>query len=386
MKIQKIRKKYLIIGSIVLILVIARLMLPYFVTRFVNKVLADIPGYTGSISGVDIRLLRGAYSIEDLKLFKVEGIEKIPFIDIPTTDLSIEWSAIFKGSIVGEVIFTNPKLNFIGGDRKDASGKTTNQTGEDVDWTVPIKRLMPLQINRLEIENGSVFFYDFTTKPKVDLHLKQLHLLATNLNNADKQGTALPSKLKATAVSIGNGQLTINMDINILKEIPDLDMDMKFESINMPALNDFFFAYSKVDIEKGIFNVYSELTIEDGKIKGYVKPVAQDVKIVSWKNDKQDGINLIWQAIVGFFVEIFTNQEKNQFATKAELSGDLTSIKTKVWPTVWNVFKNAFVKAFEMNTDNTIKFTPRKVQATKKEKRKRERAKKKKIESRAEKK
>ncbi len=377
MKIKKIKKKYIIIGSVVLILIIGRLMLPCFVTRFVNKVLADIPGYSGSISDVDIQLIRGAYLIHDLKLFKVEGVEKIPFIDIPTTDLSVEWSAIFKGSIVGEVIFTNPKLNFIGGDQKDAAGKTTNQTGEDVDWTVPIKRLMPLQINRLEIENGSIFFYDFTTKPEVDIHLKQLHLLATNLNNADKQTVALPSHMKATAVSIGNGQLTINMDINVLKEIPDLDMDMKFESINMPALNDFFFAYAKVDVEKGVFNIYSELTIEDGILKGYVKPLAQDVKIASWKNDKQDGLNLVWQSIVGFFVEIFTNQEKDQFATKADLAGDLNDVKTKTWPTIWNIFKNAFVKAFEKNTDNTIKFTPRKIQETKKEKRKRERSEKK---------
>jgi hypothetical protein len=377
MKIQTIKKKYIIIGSVVLVLLIARLLLPYFVTRFVNKVLADIPGYSGSISDVDIRLIRGAYVIRDLKLFKIEGIKKMPFIDAPAIDLSVEWSAIFKGSIVGEVIFSNPKLNFIGGDQKDASGKTTNQTGEDVDWTVPIKRLMPLQINRFEIENGSVFFYDFTTKPNVDIHLKQFHLLASNLNNADKQSGTLPSKINATAISIGGGKLVVDMDINVLKEIPDLDMDMKFESINMPALNEFFFAYAKVDVEKGSFNVYSEMTIVDGKIEGYVKPLATDVKIVSLKNDKQDGINLIWQSIAGFFVEIFTNQKKDQFATKAELTGNLNDVKTKVWPTAWNVFRNAFIKAFEKNTDNTIKFTPRKVEETKKEKRQRERAEKK---------
>src|SRR5690349_7124952 len=134
---KKISKKYIIIGSILALLIIGRLLLPYFVTRFVNKTLADIPGYTGSISDVDISLWRGAYVIYDLKLLKIEGNEKIPFIDIPASDLSVEWSALFKGSVVGEVIFENPKLNFIGGDKKNAQGETTNQTGEDVDWTEP---------------------------------------------------------------------------------------------------------------------------------------------------------------------------------------------------------------------------------------------------------
>ena len=72
---------------------------------------------------------------------------------------------------------------------KPRSPEMILKPGEDVDWTKPIKELMPLQINRLEINNGSIFFYDFTTKPKVDIHVDSLQLLATNLNNADKQNS-----------------------------------------------------------------------------------------------------------------------------------------------------------------------------------------------------
>ena len=339
-------------------LIVARLTLPYFVTRYVNKVLADIDGYQGSISDVDIHLIRGAYSIHDLKLFKVNGHEKVPFIDIPTTDLSVEWPALFKGSLVGEVLFEKPQLNFIGGDG-DETKKPGNdtQTGENVDWTKPIKELMPLQINRLEINNGSVFFYDFTSKPKVDIHLDSLQLLATNLNNADKQAVKLPSNVIASATSVGGGKLNLNMDINVLKEIPDLDLNIKFEQVNMPALNDFFVAYGKADIERGTFNLYSELVVNDGKITGYVKPLAQNIKVVDWEKDKKNPFNLVWQGIVGVVAEFFENQKENQFATKVPIQGDLKNVKSGVWPTIWNVFRNAFVQAFERNTDNTVKFS-----------------------------
>lgn len=344
-------------GSILLVLVIGRLMLPYFVTRYVNKVLADIEGYEGSIHGVDIHLIRGAYVIDSLKLFKVNGNEKVPFINIPSTDLSVEWSALFDGSVVGEIIFNRPQLNFIGGDG-DETKKPGNdtQTGEDVDWTEPIKNLMPLQINRMEIKDGSIFFYDFTTKPKVDIHLDSLQVVATNLNNAERQKERLPSNIMATATSVGGGKLNINMDINVLKEIPDLDLNLKFEGIHMPALNDFFVAYSKVDIERGTFNLYSELAVNNSKITGYVKPLAQDIKVVNWEKDKKNPINLLWQSIVGVVAEFFENQEEDQFATKVPLQGDLENIESGVWPSIWNVFRNAFVQAFERNTDNTIKF------------------------------
>jgi hypothetical protein len=354
----KIKKTWIILASILILLVAARLLLPYFVTRYVNKVLADIDGYEGSISDVDIHLLRGAYVIHDLKMFKVNGHEKVPFIDIPATDLSVEWQALFEGSVVGEVIFEEPKLNFIGGDGDEtkAPGNDT-QTGEDVDWTKPIKELMPLQINRLEINNGTVAFYDFTTKPKVDIRLDGLQALATNLNNAEKQKERLPSTVVATATSVGGGKLTINMDINVLKKIPDMDLNLKFEKVNMPALNDFFAAYSKVDIEKGVFNLYSEVAVNDGKITGYVKPIAQNIKVVDWEEDKKNPINLVWQSIVGVVAEFFENQKENQFATKVPLQGDLKNIESGVWPSIWNVFRNAFVQAFERNTDDTVKFS-----------------------------
>jgi hypothetical protein len=213
-----------------------------------------------------------------------------------------------------------------------------------------------------------VFFYDFTTKPKVDIHLDSLNVVATNLNNAEKQKDRLPSKVTATATSIGGGRLTVNMDINVLKEIPDLDLNLKFEGINMPALNDFFIAYSKTDIEKGQFNLYTELAVNNANITGYVKPIAQNIKVVDWDKDKKNPFNLVWQSIVGVVVEFFENQKEDQFATKVPLQGNLKDIKSGVWPTIWNVFRNAFVQAFERNTDNTIKFSDGAITQVKEEK------------------
>jgi len=366
MKLNKWKKTYLIVVSVVLLLLVMRLLLPYFVTRSVNRVLTEIPGYTGSIQGVDIRLYRGAYMIKQLKLFQLDNTSEIPFIDIPVADLSIEWAAVFKGEVVGEIILNNPAINFIGGDEPDADGETTNQTGEDVDWTVPLKKLMPLQINRFEIINGSVFFNDFTTKPKANLHLKQVRLIATNISNAHKQNVLLPSEISATAVSIGNGHLKIEAAANMLKEVPDIDMELKFEDVNLPALNDFFLAYSKVDVEKGTFDLYVELKIDNGQLTGYAKPIMQNMQILNWKNDKQAPLNFAWQALVGLFGEVFSNQKKDQFALRIPFHGDLNDVKSKIWPSLTSIFKNAFIEAIEKNTDNSIELLANEVLEPKK--------------------
>lgn len=352
---KHVSKKWYWIGGILVVLVAARLVMPYFVTRYVNKVLSRLDGYRGSVYDVDIHLYRGAYSIDSLKVFKIEGNKDVPFVDIPKTDLSVEWSALFDGAIVGEVIFEDPTLNFVGGNEP-----TGNQAGEGVDWTRPIKDLIPLKINRMEIQQGTIKFHNFTTKPKVTVSIDDLQAVARNLNNASDQEERLPSTISATATSIGGGKLTLSAGINVLKEIPDLDLDMKFEKIDMPALNDFFMAYAKVDVEKGSFNLYSELTIDSGMVAGYVKPIAVGVKVVDWDKDKQEPINLLWQSFVGLVAEVFENQREDQFATKVLLEGNLNNqVNAGVWPTVWNIFSNAFVKAFEHNTDNSVQFAGR---------------------------
>jgi hypothetical protein len=365
---------------VVLVLLVAfRLTLPYFVTRYVNKVLSELEGYRGQIYDVDIHLIRGAYQIDSLKIFRVDGNEEIPFIDIPLMDLSVEWNALFKGKLVGEVKFEKPALNFISGKKTEGDGGS-EQTGEDVDWTEPIKKLMPLQINKLTIDQGKIVFFDFSTKPQVDLSLNDVYLIAENLNNAKEQNDLLPSKVFMRATSIGGGNLEMNMRINVLKELPDLDLDLRFENVNMTALNDFFGAYAKIDVEKGDFNLYAELAVKEGNINGYVKTLFNNLKIVDWKGDKDKPVQLVWESIAGVLVEVFENQPENQFATRVPLKGHVSQIDAAFWPTLWNIFRNAFVEAFARNTDDTINITtaaPQSGEKSKKDLRKEKRERKK---------
>jgi hypothetical protein len=331
------------------VLLSARLVLPYFITKYVNRVLNELEGYRGTIDDVDVHLIRGAYQIQGLKIFKA-GHNEMPFVDIPLSDLSIEWSALLNGAIVGEVKFDKPILNFISNKKQNGEG----QSGKEVDWTIPIKRLMPVDINRLTISDGKITFFDFSTKPQVNLSLIHVQMDALNLNNAKDNPEALPSRIYLQAQSIGNGQLNLVMKANVLKTIPDIDMDLRFEKVNLKALNDFFGAYAHIDVEKGEFNLYSELAVLDGNVNGYVKPLFTDLKVVDWKKDIEQPGELVWESIVGALENLFKNQRKNQFATKVPLKGHIAKVNTSFLPTVWGIFSNAFVKAFDNNTDGSI--------------------------------
>src|SRR4029079_1737539 len=99
-----------IILSIVIVLVIIRVTLPFIVLHYANKALAGMPGYYGHVEDIDIALIRGAYQLDNLYINKLDSTNQMQtaFFKVQTVDLSVEWRALFHGSLVGEMVFEKP--------------------------------------------------------------------------------------------------------------------------------------------------------------------------------------------------------------------------------------------------------------------------------------
>lgn len=337
------KKFWAILIGIFLLLLIARLLMPYFVTRYVNKTLAEIEGYDGSISGVNIALIRGAYKINDLKIVKEDSKLEVPFLEITEIDLSLEWPSLFKGEVVGEILLLEPNLNFVAGPTEEEK-----MDGSEADWTEPLEELMPLRINRFEIRNGNLNFYNFSTKPDAHIYLHGLNMLATNLSNVENKKERLPSTLSLKATSIGKGDLNVDGRLNLLNQIPDFDMNLKFSGINLPSLNKFIKAYGNFEVERGQLYLVSEAKLMDGKFDGYIKPLLRNMVILDLEEaiGKESLPKILWEGLLEIGKTIFENPKKEQVATVVPIKGTIEDVETEVWATIFNVLKNAFIEAF----------------------------------------
>ena len=352
--IKKITKAHaIVLTGIVAALIIFRLMLPYIVKTYLNKELADMGSYRGHVEDVDIWLIRGAYVINDFKIEKTGGKVPVPFLIAPKIDLSIEWKALLKGSVKAKVIFKEPVLTFVAGPTKE-----TSQTGAGTNWTKPLHKLLPIDINKLEIHNGKIKYNDFHSTPKVDMYINHLELIATNLSNVENKEQPLPSDLTISGISIGDGNLSINGKINALKEVPDAYINIEFTNINLAGINDFATAYGKFNFENGKMDVFSEMTLKNnGQVDGYVKPILTKVEISNWKEDG-NLMQKLWQASIGVTFEVFKNYPKDQFATKIPIEGNIDQkIDTELFPTLFGVLRNAFVEAYKKSIDNSVSFS-----------------------------
>ena len=344
------KKRYTIPILIIAVLVAFRIYLPTLVKNNINKILADIPGYYGQVDDVDIALIRGAYVVNGMYLNKVNAKTQVPFLNFPKTDISVEWKSLFKGSIVSEIIMIIPEVIYIFEDQKSVTeGKSANVD----DWTKALTDIVPIDINHFEVHDGKVAFVQLQADPNIDLNIDNIELYADNLRNVVVREGTLPSPVHATGITFGNGNMTLEGNINLIKEIPDMDLEFALKGSNATALNDLTRHYAGIDFEKGTFELYSEVAIADGYLKGYIKPMLTDTKLIG----KDDGfIGVLWEGFVGFFKFILKNQRTDTLATKVPLEGDLNNLDAGTWPTIINIFGNAWIKAFKGETDDEIDF------------------------------
>jgi len=344
------KKKYKILIGVAVLLITIRLILPYVVLHFANKTLANMKGYYGHIDDIDLSIYRGAYIINSIYLNKVDSVSKkqTVFFKSHDIDLSLEWGALFHGSIVGKLIFDSPKLIFT----KDKT-ELSDIKKDTTDFRKLLKAFMPLKVNRFEVKNGSIHYADNTSKPKVDISLKQTHILALNLTNVNNNKIELPSTVTAQA-TVYEGTLNFNMKLNALAANPTFDLNAEIKNTNLVLLNDFLKAYGKFDVNKGTFSLYTEMAARDGKFIGYVKPEITNLKVLGPQDRHDSFFHKVWESVVGAAAFVFKNQKKDLLATKVTIKGNFKDPQTKTLDAVWEILRNAFIQALMPSIDNEI--------------------------------
>jgi hypothetical protein len=339
----------IVILTIVALLVVARLLMPWGVERYVNKKLQQLPGYGGSIGEVDVHLWRGAYTIHNVNITKKTNNVAIPFVAARSVDFSVQWRELKNHALVAEVELDRAQLNFVRGKRKEE-----DQTHIDKSWVQVVQDLFPFKINRFEIRDSTVRYADLGAKPKVDVAVTNLHVVCRNITNSRSLTNELPTPFEVTGGTIGGGRLRVHGAANPLAKSPRFDVDASLEGVDLTALNDFLRAYAKVDVKGGRLDFFTEMAAADGRFKGYVKPLLENLDIIDLKQDIKHPLKLFWESFVAGVVKVFKNHPKDQVAAKVPIEGSIDNPKAGIVETLASVLRNAFIRALTPHVDETI--------------------------------
>ena len=341
---------------LLLILGAARIALPHALAAYVARTLRGVEGYSVEIGGIDAALWRGAYEIEALVVR--DDTSTSPLLDVRRADLSVEWGALLRGRVLGEIVLHGPVVTVEAGpqDRSSDANGTGGAGEEQTSWTNSVASLLPIRIDRFAVRDAELRWIDEGVSPPVDLYMTDFYLEALNLSNARGAQADLVAEIEAAGRPLGTGEFELVVALNPIG--PDLAFELAAElrELELTDWNDFVLAYANVDAEAGRVGLYTELAVADGRAVGYVKTILEDVEILRWGeiDGPEDALEALWEGFVGLAAELLENQPRDRLATRIPFEGEVGGTSVDLGVAIAELLRNAFVEALRPALDDTI--------------------------------
>jgi hypothetical protein len=343
------RKTLIVLLAVALLLVVARMSMPYFVEDYVNDKLASLDSYDGHVGDIDIHLWRGAYSIDDIVIVKTGASRPVPFFRTDRLDLSVEWRSLFRGSVVAEASFLGPEVNLVQG--KTA---TDSQLGKEENWNARLEEMFPFRFNTIEVTEGTIRFLAPGIKTSDAITARHVNGEVSNLTNVIDSAKETFADFHVTADVLEGAPAVVDGSVNAFAAKPTFDVNLEVKKVQLPQVNPWLREYIKADAEAGKFELYMELAAADGRFTGYAKPILQDVNIYRSGEEEQSALKRIWEGFLDFAANVLENQEADQVAARIPFSGTLKDPETNLFATIASVMRNAFISAFARSLEGSI--------------------------------
>lgn len=337
--------------GLVLLLVAARLALPFALEAWIERKPSGSP-YVVTLDDLDINLWRGAYEVEGLRIERTDlPAAKEPYFAARKIDLSIEWTQIFRGALVGEAVFYQPVLHFVA-----AEGEPDADEAPAPDWRQRLESMFPFQINRIVIHAGSVAYARKSTSP-FTMRLDKVEAELTNLTNAAKVAAERPAKLELTGTAMNEAKVSVEMTANPFAEQPEFALDAKLTGLQLVNVGGFLRSFGNVDVEGGSFEAFVDLEAKDGKFKGVVRPLFENVGLSRWQEDEgQDAFSQLKRGLAERLEQEarrYTGDLPDRFSARIPVSGSLPE-SMNVWAAAGIALRGAVAEALSEGLERML--------------------------------
>lgn len=322
------------------------LLVPLVVLPLVNRMLKNMPGFSGRIRSMRLNLFKSSVTLYGLSIVKKNQLVPVAFFTQDAMTLSLR---VYKRRLLMDAKLNNFTVNLVKGMKEDDSQLSLDQA-----WIEMAKKLLKFNISRLHIENGSTHFRTYHTRPQVDIVISNIKLQAEKLNIRSSEENLLPADIKLSA-SIHGGSVFLDGKLNPRNPVPTFDLNMELKGLRLEEVNNALLAYADVDVSRGIFSMSAELAAKKRKISGYIKPAIQDVKLFNWKSDKRSSLKKIAKELfLDGVLSLFKNHKSDQVATKIVIDGEINGPEVRMWSIVGCMFFNAFVESLLPHVEDSV--------------------------------
>jgi len=313
-------------------------VVPIQLRNFLNQKGSELPDYVCHIDAVRLDLLLCGINLDGVHLVKRSGKIPVPFLDSPRVHIALQWREVLHLSFRSNITLYQPVINFVQGPTEAQS-----QLFLEPVWVKEVERLVPLQINRFEVRQGDLHYYEFDASPEINLEMDRVELVLDNLTNSAKLKTEFPSTASLTGRPFKRGEMELHMSFNTEIKQPTFKDQLRLKNIPAPALNAFLAKYASVYAKSGNLAFYSEMVSHKGTYNGYLRPYFSDLAFEPVPKDR-GGLGAIWASIMNGIKDILENDD-NIVATQVPVSGDYKNPDIDFWTAAFGLIRNAWFEA-----------------------------------------
>lgn len=222
-----------IVGFFVFLTIVLAYLTPIgalrqYVERRINQHLTD---YTVTVGRAYFHPVDLSLVLDDLVLVQNANPDP-PVASIKRLHARVHWTALIKGSLVGDFLIDQPRLyiNLKHVRQEEESQTTFGQKG----WQEALEAVYPLKIDVFGIRSGELTYVD--QGPYKPLHASEIFLYATNIRTIFSPESVYPSPVKFEATLFAKGKLNLDGHANFLQqphvsfkgEVDLRDMDLEY--------------------------------------------------------------------------------------------------------------------------------------------------------------
>lgn len=192
----------------------------------------ELQGYRVELPELRIDVLRLGLQLLGLTL-RQEANPEPPVARIERLGLSLSWTALLRGRLLAELELESPRLHV---DRGQVVEEAKDEEDiEDRGWQEALFAIYPLEIDRLQVDDGALSYVD--EKGGAPLRFDRVELTARDIRNVRSAAGAYPSPISMRARVFESGELRVDGGADLLATPhAAVDVDVELETVPLQAL------------------------------------------------------------------------------------------------------------------------------------------------------
>lgn len=255
----------------------------------------------------------------------------------------VEYAPNVKKAHVKKLNIKNLEINYIHTAGTAAAEKERAIKGKKAAGKVSNKPGILLRLDQFSLTGSTIGMINKSVSPSYRVFFADTDVHITNLSNHFEEG---PAEARIRGKFMGSGDTTAVAYFRPEKKWPDFDINLKIVDTKLASMNNLLRAYGNFDVQAGFFSFYTEMHIKNNVVSGYVKPLFREIKVYDRRSEKEkSAFQKAYKMLVGGIAKLLENRPRKEVATKADISGPVTSPEASTLQIIGQLIRNAFFKA-----------------------------------------